>query len=82
MMDILAAALAFFSEKMERFIQLLTCDITTFQSGSVWSGIRIFFNAMLSVGMSIAAILILVNIIESTYRYTEMKRPRRPSGGR
>ena len=75
MLDILAAALEFFSEKMEIFITLLTCDITTFQSGSIWNGIKIFFNSMLSVGMSIAAILILVSVIESTYKYTEMKRP-------
>ena len=75
MMDILAAALAFFSEKIERFIELLTCDITTIQSGTVWFGIKIFFNAILSVGMSVAAILILINIIESTYKYTELKRP-------
>ncbi len=75
MMDILAAALAFFSEKIEKFIELLTCDITTVQGGTVWEGIRVFFNAVLSVGMSIAAILILINIIESTYKYTEIKRP-------
>ena len=75
MLDILAAALEFFSEKMEIFVSLLTCDITTFQSGSIWAGIRLFFNSMLSVGMSIAAILILVSVIESTYKYTEMKRP-------
>lgn len=75
MLDILAAALEFFSEKMEIFIALLTCDITTFQSGSIWNGIRIFFNSMLSVGMSIAAILILVNVMDSTYKYTEIKRP-------
>ena len=75
MLDILAAALEFFSEKMEIFVSLLTCDITTFQSGSIWAGIRLFFNSMLSVGMSIAAILILVSVIDSTYKYTEIKRP-------
>lgn len=75
MLDILAAALEFFTEKMEIFISLLTCDITTFQAGSIWNGIKIFFNSMLSVGMSLAAIFILISIIDSTYKYTEIKRP-------
>lgn len=73
--DFLRIAFAFFSEKMNLFITLLTTDITTFQHGIVWSGVKILYNAFLSVGITMAAILMMVNLIDSSYRLIELKKP-------
>ena len=74
-LDLLKIAFTFFSEKMEIFIKLLTVDITTFNDGKVWSGVRTMYNSMFSVGITIAAILMMVNLIDSSYRLIELKKP-------
>lgn len=73
--DIFSAAIQFFCEKMDKLLMLLTTDLTTYQNGAIWEAIQIVYTAMLSVGLTIAGILIWFGLLQSTDRYVELKKP-------
>ena len=73
--DIFSAAVQFFCEKMDKLLMLLTTDLTTFQNGAIWNAIEIVYTALLSVGLTIAGILIWFGLLQSTDRYVELKKP-------
>ena len=73
--DIFSAAVQFFCEKMDKLLMLLTTDLTAFQNGAIWNAIEIVYTALLSVGLTIAGILIWFGLLQSTDRYVELKKP-------
>ncbi|MBQ9872762.1 MAG: hypothetical protein IJM27_12650 [Eubacterium sp.] len=74
-MEIFSAAVQFFCEKMDKLLMLLTTDLTTFQNGTIWDAIQTVYMAMMSVGLTVAGILIWFGLLQSMDRYAELKRP-------
>lgn len=73
-MTILQAALEFFTTKMLLFIQMITVDITTYNGGKIWKTIEIIYDAILSMGVTIAGVLIWFGLLSSTSRFVELKK--------
>lgn len=74
-MDIFSAAVQFFCEKMDKLLMILTTDLTTYQNGAIWDAVEMVYMALLSVGLTIAGILIWFGLLHSMDRYAELKKP-------
>lgn len=74
-LDIFSAAIQFFCEKMDKLLILLTTDITTYQGGAIWSAVETVYMALMSVGLTVAGILIWFGLLQSMDRYVELKKP-------
>ena len=72
--NILAAALAFFCEKMDTFLVMLTTDLTTYGDGRIWDKVVIVSDSLVVVGLTLANIFVWVELIESTTKWAEMRK--------
>ena len=72
--EIFTAAVAFFCEKMDLFITILTCDITTYKGGAIWNAVSMIYDCLLPVGIVFAGIFVWLAFFESTGRFIEAKR--------
>ena len=72
--EFLSAALAFFCEKMDTFIEMLTTDITTYNGGGIWTAICNVYSALLIIGVTLANMFIWIELIESTTKWIEIKK--------
>ena len=72
--ELLSAALAFFCEKMDMFIVMLTTDITTYNGGGIWTAICNVYSTLLVIGVTLANMFIWIELIESTTKWIEIKK--------
>lgn len=72
--DIFSAALAFFCEKIDKFLGILTTDITTYQGGAIWKAVSTVYDAMLAIGLTIAGVLIWIQLLSSMNKYAEFRK--------
>lgn len=72
--EFLSAALAFFCEKMDTFLMMLTTDITTYNGGGIWNAICNIYSTLLIIGVTLANMFIWIELIESTTKWIEIKK--------
>ena len=72
--ELLSAALTFFCDKMDIFLTMLTTDLTTYNGGGIWDAIVSVYNVLLTIGVTLANILVWAELIESTTKWLEMRK--------